>query len=101
MQQRPPSFGLNSAGLSLTMKAAVLGSCRPQPGDKCRSGHLLFDLNLAGLSPTMTAAAEIIIWDRFRRPHTYSASDSLKTAYFGRNSGGLSPTMNAAEATLF
>jgi hypothetical protein len=49
----------------------------------------------------MNAAAASFFWARFRRPHTYSAADSIKTASFGLNSGGLSPMMNAAAATLF
>jgi hypothetical protein len=41
MQQRPTSFGLNSAGLSSTMKKQQAS----------------FELNSAGISPEMNAAA--------------------------------------------
>jgi hypothetical protein len=76
MQQRPPSFGLDSGGLIPTAS---------------------FGLNSGGLSPTMNAAAATLFWSQFSRPQP----DDEKQASFGLNSAGLSMAMNTAVATLF
>jgi hypothetical protein len=90
MQQRPPSFGLNLAGLSPAMNAVAatlfwsqLG--QPPLNDK-NSKQASFVLNSAGLIPAMNAAAATLFWARFQRPHTYSGQpqNSLFWSQFGR-----------------
>jgi hypothetical protein len=70
MQQRPPSFGLNLAGLSPTIKAASkLRTASKQP-------------LLVGLSPTMNAAAATLFWSQFSRPLPDDESSRLAASFF-------------------